>query len=190
MHIEKNERKSDIKISPAAPEDVRGMADVLYKTWLATYPDEKAGITKDDIEDRFKDSFTEESLKKRAEMISQLKENEASILAKIGGKIIGVCYVVRRPGKNELQAIYVLPEHQKKGIGKLLWKEAQKYFDADKDITVEVAVYNTNAIDFYKKLGFEKTGKEIFNEKFRMKSGAIIPETEMMIKAEKWRNDV
>lgn len=183
MNIESKENSPEIKILPATPEDARGVAELFYKTWLATYPNEKAGITVDDVEDRFKNAFTEESLAKRAERMSQLKENETFFLAKEGDKVVGACNVVRHPDKNQLQAIYVIPEYQGKGVGKLLWEQAQKYFEADKDTIVQVATYNTNAIEFYKKLGFEETGKEFSDEKFRMKSGAIIPETEMVIKA-------
>ena len=89
---------------------------------------------------------------------------------------------MRRSDKNQLQAIYVVPEYQRKGVGKLLWKEAQKYFDEGKDIVVEVATYNSNAIAFYKKLGFVDTGKRFSDEKFKMKSGNLIPEMEMELK--------
>jgi ribosomal protein S18 acetylase RimI-like enzyme len=176
------EKTPEIRIAPADPEDAQGMAEVFYKTWLATYPNKKAGITTDDIEDRFKDSFTEESLAKRAERIAIPREGETSFLAKDGDRIVGVCHIVRHPDKNELQAIYILPEYQGKGVGGLLWGEAQKHFTLDKDIIVQVATYNTNAIAFYKKLGFQETGKEFQNERFRMKSGAVIPETEMVIR--------
>ena len=66
----------------------------------------------------------------------------------------------------------------------MLWASAQKHFDADKDTIVQVVTYNANAIGFYKKLGFQETGKKIMDERFRMKSGAITPETELVIKAE------
>jgi ribosomal protein S18 acetylase RimI-like enzyme len=89
---------------------------------------------------------------------------------------------VKYPDKNNLQAIYVLPGHQGKGIGSNLWAEALKFFDSTKDTTVEVVEYNSNAIDFYKRLGFEETGKKLANERLRMKSGSILPEIELVIK--------
>lgn len=182
---ENKDNVPEIKIIPATPEDARGVAELFYKTWLATYPNEKAGITVDDIEDKYKDAFTEESLAKRAERMREPEENETFFIAKESDKVVGACRVIRHPDKNQLQAIYVLPEYQGKGIGKRLWTEAQKHFDADKATIVQVAVYNTNAINFYKKLGFEETDKEFSEEKFRMKSGAIIMETEMVMKAKK-----
>lgn len=179
---EKMENK--IEISVATPEDVRGMQEVFYKTWLATYPNEEAGITVDDIEDRYKDAFTDEALSKRAERIANPPEGESLFFAKDGDKVIGLCRIVKSDQCNRLQAIYVLPEYQGRGIGRRLWEEAQKVFDADKDIVVDVATYNKNAIDFYKKLGFEETGKRWEDEKFKMKSGAKIPEMELLIKNE------
>jgi ribosomal protein S18 acetylase RimI-like enzyme len=183
MGIENKEGMPEIKISDATLEDARGTAEVYYKTWLATYPNKEVGVTVDDIEDQFKDSFTEEGLAKQAERIAYAPENVSFFLAKDGGKVVGVCRVVRNPQNNQLKTIYVLPEYQGKGIGRLLWEEAQKHFDAGKDVIVHVATYNTGAIEFYKKLGFKETGKEFSDKKFKMKSGAIIPETELVIKA-------
>jgi ribosomal protein S18 acetylase RimI-like enzyme len=181
MNMESKEKDLKIEIVPAGPEDVRGIAEVLYKTWLATYPNDDLGITKDDIEDVFKDSFTDEMLAKRAERIRQLPKNETSLLAKDEGRIVGLCNVIRHPDKNQLKAIYVLPEYQGKGIGTLLWAEAQKHFDAGKNTIVHVVTYNVNAIGFYKKLGFKETGRDFIDARFKMKSGVRMPETEMEI---------
>jgi ribosomal protein S18 acetylase RimI-like enzyme len=184
MSREHKEADPKIEIAPADPKDVRGMAEVYRTTWLATYPNKEAGITVDDIEDVFKDSFTEEALAKRAERIRHPKEGYVFLVAKDGDKVIGVCSVIKHPDKNQLASIYVLPEYQGRGVGSLFWAEAQKHFDADKDTIVQVVTYNANAIGFYKKLGFQETGKKIMDERFRMKSGAITPETELVIKAE------
>lgn len=183
MDIERKENENEIKISPATPEDVRGATEVYYKTWLATYPNEAAGITVDDVENEFKDTFTEEGLAQRTKRMVHPAENTSFFLAKDGDKVVGVCSVIRHPDKNELRSIYVLPENQGKGVGTLLWQEAQRYFDVDKDITVEVVSYNSNAIEFYRKLGFQKIDKEGPDETFKLKSGVYLPETEMVIKA-------
>jgi ribosomal protein S18 acetylase RimI-like enzyme len=172
--------EKEVTIEPATPKDVKGMQEVFYKTWLATYPNEEVGVTIDDIEDRYKDAFTEEVLSKRAEQIAHLRPGHALFFAKDGDTVVGLCRVVRSETENRLQAIYVLPEYQGRGIGTLLWNEAQKYLDKDKDIVVAVAEYNQNAIDFYTRLGFEDTGKRWKDEKFTMKSGVQIPEMEMV----------
>lgn len=172
----------DIRIGVALPKDAYAIQEVFYKTWLTTYPNNDAGVTVDDIEDQYKDAFTEERLQKIQEDLLNPKKEKTLLVARCEGKVVGVCRIIRRSDKNQLHAIYVLPEYQGKGIGKLLWTEAQNYFDQDKDIVVEVATYNTNAIAFYKKLGFMDTGRRFSDEKFRMKSGALIPEMELEIK--------
>lgn len=171
-----------IEIFQATKDDVRGIEELLYKTWLVTYPNEALGITVDDIHDRFKDRFSEEELEKKAEFILNEKKEEKRLVAKDGNTIVGLCYLVQREEYNQLQSIYVLPEYQGKGIGKLLWEKMQSYIHPHKDTIVQVVTYNTNAIEFYKKLGFIDTGKRWNNEKFVMKSGAMLPELEMVLK--------
>lgn len=175
--------KESIKIVPPTIDDAIGSIEVQYKAWLATYPNEKHGITIDDIEHRYKDAFVGERLEKRKKVISNPPSNEKVLLAKDGEKVVGMCYVVMKEDKNQLQAIYVLPEYHGKGIGTQLWEEARKFFDPAKDIYVEVVDYNEKAINFYKKLGFVDTGRRFQDERFRMKSGAIFTEMEMVKKA-------
>lgn len=169
---------SKITIQKAIPEEALEIGEIFFKTWLATYPNEKYGITVDDIEDRWKD-------RKKADgsRIRNMQDNEILLTAKGDSKIVGVCRVIKHKEKNQLQAIYVLPEYQGKGIGKMFWEEARKFFDQTKDTYVEVAIYNTNAIEFYKKLGFVDTGRRMKDERFKMKSGAMIPEMEMILRA-------
>src|SRR5258708_6333333 len=173
------ERKIGVVI--ATPEDVLGIQEVFYKTWIETYPNEELGITLEDIEDRLKNSFTEESIKSRIEGITNPREGEMLFVAKENQKVLGLCRVVVYEDRNQLQAIYVLPEEQSKGIGTSLWKEAKKHFDQTKKTVVHVATYNTDAISFYKKLGFVETNKVWNDEKFKMKSGSIIPQMEMVL---------
>lgn len=182
--MEDLEKKENIKIeiTTALPSDARAIREVQYKTWLATYPNEAAGITVDDIEDRFKDSFSDENIRKREEYMRSQPPTTKNFVVKIDSKIAGFATAVRHEDKNQLQAIYMLPELQGMGIGKKLWDEALKFFDPSKDIIVHVADYNTQAINFYKRLGFEDTGKRFSDERFNMKSGASIPEMEMVIR--------
>jgi ribosomal protein S18 acetylase RimI-like enzyme len=180
--MKNNFNKSSVEIIKATPEDIVGIQEVFYKTWLDTYPNEEVGITIDDIEDRYKDTFTQEVLNKRAEQIANPPEGHTLLIAKEDKKVIGLCRIIKSKEQNRLQAIYVLPEYQGKGIGKQLWNEALNFFEKKNAIVVAVASYNKNAINFYKKLGFEDSGKRREDEKFRMKSGALIPEMEMIKK--------
>jgi len=173
-------KERPIEILPATSEDARGIHEVFYKTWLATYPNEEAGVTRDDIEDMYKDAFTDEALQKRVEWLERPPEGVKVLIAKDGERVIGVCTAIKREAENQLQTIYVLPEYQGRGIGTMLWQESEKFFDPEKDTVIDVADYNANAIKFYEKLGFADSGKpHRQNERFKMKSGAMISEMEM-----------
>ena len=171
---------SNITIQKTIPEDALEVGEVFYKTWLATYPNKEFGVTEDDIEFMFKDRKSRDGSK-----FGNLPDNEIHLTAKENGKVIGVCRLVKHEDKNELKAIYVLPEYQGKGVGKMFWNEALKFFDPEKYNIVKVVVYNTKAIEFYKKLGFKDNGKRFLDERFRMQSGAIPPEMEMEMSASK-----
>jgi len=171
------EPEQNVEITPATPEDARYIEEVRYKTWLATYPNTKLGITIDDIEDRFKDSFSEEKLTKGVERLKT--PGTFTFVAKQDKRVIGMCVVSRSDDKNHLRAIYVLPDAHAKGVGNALWQKAKEKLDPTKDTYVEVADYNQKAIRFYEKQGFVDTGRRRTDERLKLKSGAMIPEVEM-----------
>jgi ribosomal protein S18 acetylase RimI-like enzyme len=170
-----------IKIGTPVAEDAHGIQEVFYKTWLATYPNADAGITVEDIEDKFKDAFSEETLNKRREKIANPPEGQFLLIAKDDDKVVGLCSVIKEVERNKLSTLYVLPEYQGKGIGRALWERARGFLDTNKDTYLEVATYNANAIAFYTKLGFEDTGKRL-DFQGTLKSGNAIPEMEMLKK--------
>src|SRR6516164_5772433 len=110
-----------IEVSRATPEDVASVQDVLYRVWLTTYPNKALGITVADIEEMYKDRNSKETLARMRERISSA--NEITLVAKENGKVVGVCRVIRREDKDVMEAIYVLPEYQRLGIGSAIWRE-------------------------------------------------------------------
>jgi ribosomal protein S18 acetylase RimI-like enzyme len=182
MEKENQKEKLEVEIRVVQPEDVEGMLNVSYKTWLDIYPNEEAGITVDDIKESFKDSFTEESIRSRQERIENLPANEWRVVAKVNEVVVGFATMVRNEEYNQLRSIYILPEFQGKGIGTMLWNEVKMFADPTKNTIVQVVTYNEQAIGFYQKLGFEDTGKRFIDERFRMPSGNILPEMEMVLR--------
>jgi len=166
-------------------KDVKNIQEVLYKTWIATYPNSKVGITTEDIEEIFKDRFSEQNIQKRTNNILDNSENKLFLVAKNRAFVVGICRAIKKENNNQLQAIYVLPDHQRRGIGKMFWSKVVEFFGNEKNIIVQVASYNTQAIGFYKKLGFIDTGKRFANKHQMPLSGKFIPEMELIIKAVK-----
>ena len=150
------EELGEVKIVPATPGDERGIEEVYYTTWLATYPNKKYGVTVADVEHYCQREFSEGGLAERQAEIANMPKHRNLLVAKVGGRIVGVCLVVKHPYVNQLQTIYVLPEYQHQGVGTQLWNEAEKFLDPEKETIVHVAVYNQQAIAFYKKLGFQE----------------------------------
>lgn len=181
-----NKYKKMIIIQKPKEEDVKNIQQVFYETWMATYPNEEVGITIADIEERFKNRFSEVALQKRLNDIANKSDNQLFLVAKEDDAVIGVCKLVKTEKYNDLMAIYVLPNYQRNGVGLMFWEKAEEYFGSEKDIIVQVATYNSKAINFYQKLGFVDTGKRFTQEVLKMPiSGVYIPEMELIIKAKK-----
>ena len=175
------ESMENISIAKATADDTLEIQKVLYATWLATYPNAETGITREDIEYRFKDRFTAENITKRTQQFAHPPAGHTTLVAKDGGRIVGVARMICTPEKNEVAMLYVLPEYQGKKIGLALWEEAQKVMSPMKETFVNVVEYNTIAIRFYEKLGFKDTGERLEEERFRMKSGAQMKEIRMKL---------
>lgn len=176
--------KLNVAITDEIADDVWEVTRLLRDTWLETYPNEEHGITRAEILERYDESNPEfvkgvEQFKDGLEQ-SQKDPNRHSWIAKIGDKIVGYCSA-RKGEEGRIQAIYVHPDAQGKKVGGKLIQNALGWI-GEGDIYVNVASYNQNAINFYERFGFIKTGKEITEDVGRFKSGAVIPEIEMVRK--------
>ncbi len=174
----------NLVIRRAASEDVLGMHDVFLAGWLTTYPNEEYGITVEDIQYKFSQALLPEKLAERRRNLSELSDNEVALVLELAGRIIGVCRASKNDGYNELKAVYILPEFQGQGFGRMMFNEASKIFDKNKKTIVHVASYNEKAIGFYQKLGFVSTGKIFMDSKHALRNGNIIPELEMEMLSE------
>jgi len=137
--------------------DERAIAFIQKQTWLETYPNQEHNITKADV--LLKDFDSQEKLEKWQKVI---KENGSGdfyfCIAKDGDKIIGYCQTAKGQDYNELKMLYILPEYQRRGVGKKLSDKAINWLGQEKEIILEVASYNQKAINFYEKYGFVKIG--------------------------------
>lgn len=170
-------------IEHARESDEADIHEVFYRAWLATYPNLAYSITREDIEERFKGRDDPAQRKKRATLYGNPLPREPWLVARLTGKVVGVCTPVQKDDRNQLQRIYVHPLAQGLGVGSALWKKALDHIDKSKDTYVEVVCYNEQAILFYRKHGFVPTGRIWFDDRITFKSGAQFPEMEMVLKA-------
>ena len=128
---------------------------IQAETWLATYPNEAYGITKEDILakdlanpariDRWKASI----LRARAAQDIQI------LVAKQAGETVGYCLVSRKEGEERyVHGLYVRPSAQGRGSGKALLLAALAWLGEDAPVSLGVAAYNVPAITLYQKCGF------------------------------------
>ncbi|MEN9341858.1 MAG: hypothetical protein RIQ54_114 [Candidatus Parcubacteria bacterium] len=170
----------NLVVAVAVPADAFGIRQVLYRAWLATYPNTEYGITKNDIEEMFTGYFLPESLALYQKRIEYPDVGSTGLVGRIDDRIVGFCRVSTSLLQNQLHTLYVAPEYHGNGIGTALWNTAQEYLNPLHPTIVEVAIYNSRAIAFYARHGFVDTGRRMFNPALTMKhSGSIIPEMEM-----------
>lgn len=177
-----HEAVSAISIQEAQPDDAPGIAEVQRITWLDAYPNDEHGIARSDIEERVKLWHTKESMERLLNSITQPEDGTLRLVAKDGDKVVGHCYVIKEEPYNKLQVLYVLPDYQGQGVGSLLAKQGMEWLGTERNITLEVVSYNTGAIAFYKKLGFEISG-DAHSGVAELPSGKVMPEL-LMIKRE------
>jgi ribosomal protein S18 acetylase RimI-like enzyme len=173
-------------IEPAKPEDAEGVFNVQRLTWLATYPNAEAGITEEDIRVRVEGEHSElipQKIERWRNGIEATGSERATFVVRDNDKVVGFVAPAIREGQRRIGAIYVLPGAQGKGVGGKLLQKALEWHGRDEDIFLHVATYNQNAIDFYKKNGFEETGAEIKDDVAQLGNGKEIPEIEMVLKA-------
>ncbi|MFA6095122.1 MAG: GNAT family N-acetyltransferase [Candidatus Paceibacterota bacterium] len=165
-------------------EDVQGIEDVFYKTWLLMFPNQRYGITEEDIREYFKDIYSDVVDTQITKYIFSMPENELFLVAKENEVVVGICRAKKGSIHNELDVEYVLPEYQGRGVGSLFWEKVKNFLGNEKDTIVRVPIYNKRAIKFYTERGFVDTGKQILDERLRMPvSKNIIPEVELVLKA-------
>ena len=87
--------------------------------------------------------------------------NKCVLVAEKDSEIVGVCIVKYLKSRKDLNIakLHIKPSFQGMGVGKELTNRVSKCFSPVKKLTLEVEVNNSNAIEFYKKLGFECVGE-------------------------------
>ncbi len=169
-------KQGAIIVRDATTDDIEGIRAVQKEAWLVTYPSEQHGITREDI--MMRDWASSERAERWRKSIESDPDQHVWV-AEESEKILGFCVGKKGEQSNRLQAIYILPETQRKGIGSRLAEHCFDWLGSEKDIVVDVASYNDQAIGFYRKLGFGGGDPVPNEEAATLKSGKKIPEIRM-----------
>lgn len=169
---------NEVIIEQAKPEHAADIFKIQKKTWLATYPNKEIGITASMIENYFANS--DSRIDRWTQNIAN--KNSRIWIARINNEVIGFCGVLNGVRKNRLSSIYVNPDHHGSGVGGKLIKEALEYLGSKKDIVIDVASYNEQAIGSYKRYGFEIM-QTIPEEDLLQLEDVMMPEIRMVLRA-------
>lgn len=145
-----------ISIIKANINDIPIIQEIAKKTWPFTYKEILSKLQLNYMLDKFYSNTT---------LIENFKNNNHQfLLAKEEAVCIGFACFEHQYLANattRLHKIYLLPESQGKGIGKLLLAEIERLaqINSDKIISLNVNRFNS-ATTFYKKIGFKIVREE------------------------------
>lgn len=142
-----------MKIRHAETEDVKEIRKVAMKSWVDTYRD---FISEESIREVVDDWYDTHDL------LDQVKD-PVFFVAEDEGEIIGFIHA-SEDTKSHLHRLYLLPEHQGKGLGSRLYKKMIEELKKNgvEEIELEVLAKNSKGLGFYREKGFtEKAEREV-----------------------------
>ncbi|MDI5950415.1 GNAT family N-acetyltransferase [Flavobacterium yafengii] len=143
-------------LAEAAIEDFKTIREIAYKSWPSTYG---SILSKEQIDYMLDLFYSEETL---LENLNQ--KGHRFLLVNEGEVCLGFAsYEHNYLNQNctRLHKIYLLPEAQGKGAGKLLIDAVENLAKENQSTTISLNVNKFNkAISFYKKTGFEVVSEE------------------------------
>lgn len=147
-----------VEIVPANKKELIHVQEIAHKTWPDTFG---KILSLEQISYMLNWMYSLETLEK------QMDEGHQFFLAKseefpLGFTGIQVNY---EPHKTKIHKIYILPEAQGKGIGKLLFAQIKKTAleNQQSHLLLNVNQYNQPAINFYQRYGFYEIRREVIN---------------------------
>lgn len=154
---EQRERSAAIEVAEATPDDAQAVAAVRREAWLATYPNDQLGITREQVAATDFDSAA--ALEAARGLASPGRPEPASMGGeepRSGGRLL--FYRTRRGCPSPWSDVR-LAEVPRNGIGRRLLHAALAWLGDEKPVRLEVASYNDGAIRFYERHGFRRTGR-------------------------------
>lgn len=138
-----------IILRKAQEKDLDIIRDLAHRIWPLAY---SAYISERQL------TYMLEKMYSHGELLSQLQQGHVFLIAEDGDTDVGFAGYSKVDSTNQiykLHKLYVLPETQGKGIGKILINEVVHIAKNAGGKTLQLNVNrNNNALNFYKKAGF------------------------------------
>ena len=145
-----------IAITEATTADIPTIQEIAHKTWPVAYGEI---LAKEQLDYMMNLMYSDSAL------LEQIQKQQQFFIASEGIHPLGFI-AIEHHYRNELvtriHKIYILPETQGKGVGKLLLDKAVSLakINDSKVLSLNVNKFNS-AVAFYKKIGFEIVAEEV-----------------------------
>lgn len=174
------ERERPYTIEEMTVDDIEPATAMRLQSWLDTYVNEQAGVTREWIEQRNKTQLSEEKIAARLDRFLENKANgtmNSWVARDDNGTIIGsTTPYIDQAGVQHLGSLYVDKNYHGSDVASQLMQRVVDWFDPTNDIVLGVVSYNERAKAFYEKWGFVEVSDSdhLFDE--------MIPEVTMIRK--------
>lgn len=148
-----------IRILPATPDDFEIIRNLAYAIWPVTYGEILSKEQLDFMLDNFYSTETlQQNVTEKNHVFEIVLEDEKPL------GFLSYEHHYKNEPVTRIHKIYVLPQTQGKGIGKLLMDRAEEVARENQSNALSLNVNRFNkALGFYQKIGFEITGEEDIN---------------------------
>lgn len=164
-------------------EDIEPVTEMRLQSWLETYINEAAGVTREWIEEHNQKRLSQDAMEERRERFLDGKAQgtfNGWVAKDAEGTIIGsATATIDENGIRGLSSLYVDKTWHGTGVAHELMRNVIDWLGGDKhEILLGVVTYNERAKAFYRKWGFEEVPgtDHLFDAK--------IPEIKMMRKVQ------
>lgn len=150
--------ESQFRIEYMTENDIEAVTRLRLQSWLDTYPNEAAGVSREWVENRNAQRVSDEAVQSRLTAFKSDVENGTLhpwVARDRSGRVIGsVTSCVDKGGAQYVSSLYVDKDFHGVGVAPALMQKMIESFDSVKPISLTVVSYNERAMTFYKKWGF------------------------------------
>ncbi len=144
--------EGDISIRHAVADDLPAVSELLAATWHDTYDALLGADWVNEVSGRW---HAVENLREQLDV-----PGTSFLVAVDQGRIVGHILVdERKPPVLVITRLYVLPAHQRGGVGERLLAAAIAEHPASEVLRLDVEARNEKGIAFYRRDGFRETGR-------------------------------
>ncbi|GKQ37531.1 hypothetical protein ALMP_40680 [Streptomyces sp. A012304] len=145
-----------------SPDDAEALSRVHFTAWLESYPNPRFGIDEDWIRQAVGRLVTPEGVAQWRRAVEDARDHPDLHFCRVARTVTrAVGFLCGHRAEAEVASIgpmYVLAEFSGRGIGSRLMNEYLSWV-GERPVCLWVTVYNTRAIRFYTRHGFEISGE-------------------------------